>query len=223
MTAPTPQKTAQKVNKVLNEFGRSPLHGTVLANPKSLNASPEIVLAMVLDAVIKARPISHELTQKTLRRLIEADYHNIDVLYKSTWQDRTIVLQEGSYNRFREQCATNLGELAKLIVERYDGDLNNLLKLADGKIHKVRILMKEVRGMGDVAVEVFFNNVQSVWPSIAPCLDSRSLKTADEIGIGTDLDEIYNALEQDPIRMSWFANGLSEVRLEKRKEVVEEL
>lgn len=104
-----------------------------------------------------------------------------------------------------------------------DGDLNNLVKLADGKIHKARILMKEVRGMGDLAVEVFFNNVQSIWPSIAPCLDSRSLKTAAEIGIGTDLDEIYNALEQDPMRMSRFANGLSEVRLEKRQEVIEEL
>lgn len=104
-----------------------------------------------------------------------------------------------------------------------DGDLNNLLKLADGKIHKARILMKEVRGMGDVAVEVFFNNVQSVWPSIAPCLDSRNLKIADEIGIGTDLDEIYNTLEQDPMRMSQFANGLSEVRLEKRQGVIEEV
>lgn len=119
MSGHKPKEAAQKINKVLNEFGRSPLHGTVLADPNSLNASPEIVLAMVLDAVIKARPISHELTQKTLRKLIEADYHEIDVLSKSTWQDRTVVLQEGGYNRFREQCATNLGELAKLVVERY--------------------------------------------------------------------------------------------------------
>ncbi|KAJ5492440.1 hypothetical protein N7453_010537 [Penicillium expansum] len=200
MSGHKPKEAAQKINKVLNEFGRSPLHGTVLADPNSLNASPEIVLAMVLDAVIKARPISHELTQKTLRKLIEADYHEIDVLSKSTWQDRTMVLQEGGYNRFREQCATNLGELAKLVVERYGGP-----------------------GTGDVAVEVFFNNVQSVWPSIAPCLDSRNLKIADEIGIGTDLDEIYNTLEQDPMRMSQFANGLSEVRLEKRQGVIEEV
>ena len=77
--------------------------------------------------------------------------------------------------------------------------------------------------MGDLAVEVFFNNVQGIWPSIAPCLDSRSLKTAAEIGIGTDLGKIYNVLERDPVRMSRFANGLSEVRLEKRQDVIEEL
>ncbi|CAP95457.1 hypothetical protein N7489_000825 [Penicillium chrysogenum] len=223
MPAHTPKDAALKINKVLNEFGRSPLHGTELADPRSLKASPEIVLAMALDALIKARPISHELTQKTIKVLIEASYHDINVLSETTWEDRTMVLQDGGYNRYREQGATNLGELAKLVVERYDGDLNNLLKLADGKPHKARILLKEIRGMGDLAVEVFFNNVQSIWPSFAPSIDSRSLKTADEIGIGTDVDEIYNALEQDPMRMSWFANGLSEVRLERRQDVIEEL
>lgn len=82
-------------------------------------------------------------------------------------------------------------------------------------------MLKEVRGMGDLAVEVFFNNVQSVWPTIAPSVDSRSLKTAADAGMGTNLDEIYGVLEHDPVRMSWFANGLSEVRLEKRQEVIE--
>ncbi|CAI7652652.1 unnamed protein product [Penicillium glandicola] len=223
MSAHMPKEAALKIDKVLNEFGRSPLHGTALADPKSLKANPEIVLAMALDALIKARPISHELTQKTIRKLIEASYHDIDVLSNTSWQDRTMVLQEGGYNRYREQGATNLGELAKLVVEQYDGDLNNLHKKADGKIQKAKILLKDIRGMGDLAVEVFLNNVQSVWPSIAPTLDSRSLKTAAEMGIGTDLDQIYNVLEQDPMRMSWFTNGLSEVRLEKRQDVIENL
>ncbi|KAJ5120529.1 uncharacterized protein N7515_009917 [Penicillium bovifimosum] len=206
------KEIALKVDKVLNEFGRSPLHGTRLANPPTLDARPEIVLAMVIDALIKARPISHELTQKTIKTLIEADYHDIDVLSNSTWDDRTMVLEDGGYNRYREQCATNL-----------DGDLNNLLKQANGKPEKVKLLLKEVKGIGDLAAEVFLNNVQSVWPSIAPFIDSRSLKAADEIGIGTNLNQIYKILDQDPVRMSWFANGLSEVRLEKRQDVIEEV
>ena len=71
--------------------------------------------------------------------------------------------------------------------------------------------------MGDLGVELFFNNVQSVWPTIAPFLDSRSLKTADDLGIGTDLDAIYGVLQQHPEEMSMLANGLSTVRLEKKK------
>jgi hypothetical protein len=83
--------------------------------------------------------------------------------------------------------------------------------------------MKEIKGMGELAVEVFFNNVQSVWPAIAPFIDSRSLKTAVDVGIGDDLDYIYKTLGEDPVRMSWFANGLSEVRLEKKQDVIEEV
>ncbi|KAJ5178022.1 FAD dependent oxidoreductase [Penicillium coprophilum] len=217
----TSKEVALKIDKVLNEFGRSPLHGTTFAD--SPNSCPEMVLAMLMDALIKARPISHELTQKTIKELIKARYYDIDVLSNSTWEDRTMVLQAGGYNRYREQCATNLGELADLVVEKYEGDLNNLLLDAGCEINKVGRLLKEVKGIGDLAVEIFFNSVQSVWPSIAPSVDSRSLKTAAEIGIGTDLDEIYNALDRDPMRMSWFANGLSEVRLEKKQEVIQEL
>ncbi|KAJ5496929.1 FAD dependent oxidoreductase [Penicillium fimorum] len=179
MPAHMSKEVAVKIDKVLNEFGRSPLHGTVLVD--SLNPSPKIVLAMLLDALIKARPISHELTQKTIEKLIEVEYYDIDIL-------------------------SNNG----MLTLSTDGDLNNLLQDANCKIDKVGLLLKEVKGIGDLAVEVFFNSVQSVWPSIAPFVDSRSLKTAAEIGIGTDLDEIYNALDRDPMRMSWFANGLSE-------------
>lgn len=77
--------------------------------------------------------------------------------------------------------------------------------------------MKEIKGLGDLGVDLFFNNVQSVWPSIAPFLDGRSLRTAEEVGIGSDLDAIYAELEGDAIMMSRLANGLSAARLEKRK------
>jgi len=102
-----------------------------------------------------------------------------------------------------------------------DGDLNNLLKKADGRREKTRTLMKEIKGIGDLAVELFFDSVQSVWPSIAPFIDSRSLQTAKEVGIRADMDGIWNALHQDPKQMSWFANGLSVVRLEKRESAIE--
>lgn len=77
--------------------------------------------------------------------------------------------------------------------------------------------MKEFKGVGDLGVELFFDNVQSVWPSIAPFLDSRSLQTAEEIGISGDLNAIYRALGEEPEEMSLLANGLSTMRLEKKR------
>jgi hypothetical protein len=82
-------------------------------------------------------------------------------------------------------------------------------------------LIKEIKGIGELAVELFFDNVQSVWPSIAPFVDSRSLQTAEEVGIGANMQAVYSALDQDPKQMSWFVNGLSSVRLEKKQFAIE--
>ncbi|KAJ5098310.1 hypothetical protein N7532_005311 [Penicillium argentinense] len=211
-----------RIQTVINEYGHGPLGKTPMAGrepvPWPLKASPEVILAMVLDAMIKSRPISHDLSQRTINHLIEVGYHDIDKLHASTWEERTVVLREGGYNRYREQAATNLGNLADFVVKEYDGDLNNLLEAAGGKRDKIEILMKEIKGIGDLTVELFFNNVQAVWPSIAPFVDSRSLKTAGDVGIGSDIEAIYVALQRDPEQMSWFANGLSTIRLEKRQQ-----
>lgn len=91
------------------------------------------------------------------------------------------------------------------------------MRSAHGQRENVRASMKEIKGIGDLGVELFFDNVQSIWPSIAPFVDSRSLKTADEIGIGTDLGAIYGVLRHEPEEMSLLANGLSAVRLGRKQ------
>lgn len=119
-------------------------------------------------------------------------------------------------NVYLERCAHQCVCKTILICSCLDGDLNHLLQAAHGNRDDVRTRMMEIKGIGDLGVELFFNNVQSVWPEVAPFLDSRSLQTADEIGIGSDLDSIYDAVGHSPKDMSILANGLSTVRLEKK-------
>ncbi|KAB8257299.1 hypothetical protein BDV32DRAFT_127592 [Aspergillus pseudonomiae] len=209
-------KHRAKVQKAIDKLGRCPLDGTKIAQ-KPLTATPETLLAMVIDAMLKSRPISHDLTQRTITKVIDAGYHDIHKLGDSTWEERTMILKDGGYNRYREQGATNLGELAELVEGKYDGDLNNLLEEAHHNRDEVRQLIKEIKGLGDLGADLFFNNVQSVWPEIAPFVDKRSLKTAEQVGIGTDLDAIYADLKRDAMKMSRLANGLSAARLDKRQ------
>jgi hypothetical protein len=72
---------------------------------------------MIMDAMVKSRPIQHDLPQKTMNRLIEVGYHDVNKLSDSTWEERTDVLREGGYNRYREQGATNLGALAEFVQD----------------------------------------------------------------------------------------------------------
>ena len=107
-----------KAHKVIEEFGRAPLDGTPIAE-KPLKATPETVLAMAIDAMIKSRPISHDISQKTVNKILEVGYHKIEKLTESSWEERTMVLKDGGYNRYREQGATNLGNLADLVEGKY--------------------------------------------------------------------------------------------------------
>lgn len=107
------------IHSVIKDFGEPPLAGTTLGDSSQLKATPEVVLAMVIDALVKSRPISHNLTWKTTNQLINQDYHSIDVLSHTTWEERTDVLREGGYSRYREQCSTNLGALADIVTDKY--------------------------------------------------------------------------------------------------------
>ncbi|KAL4931601.1 uncharacterized protein BDV17DRAFT_256094 [Aspergillus undulatus] len=207
--------SGEKLQKTIEKYGRGPLEGTAIEE-KALTGSPDTILAMLMDAMLKSKPMSHELTDRTLRHLVEVGYHDIQKLGDASWEERAMVLKDGGYNRYREQGSTNLGKLVEFVNEKYDGDLNNLIKNANYDPQKARQLVKEVHGLGDLGVELFFNNVQSVWPSIAPFVDSRSLQTAEEAGLGTDLEAIYGDLEKDPVKMCKLANALSAARLDKR-------
>ncbi|KAL2006232.1 hypothetical protein VTN00DRAFT_9886 [Thermoascus crustaceus] len=214
------ESVSSKLRKTIADYGALPLQGTAVKEP--LKPEPETILAMVIDALLKSTRISHDLAQRAVNTVIEAGYHDIKKLSESTWDERVDVLARAGYNRYREQNATRLGDLAEWVIGEYDGDLNNLLKRADCKQQRVKSSIKEIKGLGDLGTDLFINNVQAVWPCLAPFLDSRSLKTAEEVGIGTDLDAIYAELGHDPVEMSKLALGLSNVRLEKKQGAIAE-
>jgi hypothetical protein len=112
-------------------------------------------------------------------------------------------------------------EIDRLTICTQDGDLNNLLKKAGDNPSQIRHLIREIKGFGDVAADLFCDDAQAVWHVLAPTIDHRSLDTAKEVGIGTDIEAIYGELGRDPVQMSRLARGLSAVRLSKHQADIE--
>lgn len=226
-----------KVNQLIDRYGSLPLSDTSISTP--LSVTPSTLLALLLNALLSSARISHELAARTVQRVIRAGYHDLPTLKQSTWQGRTEVLTEGGYTRYREKTATALGELAEFLSEKYgscasfppsppshvetdlyipviDGDLNNLLSRFKSA-QDVRKGLKEIKGLGDVGVDIFFNTAQGVCPTLAPFLDPRSAKTAEDIGVGSDVEKLWRQVGESPERMCRLAGALTFVRLNGRE------
>lgn len=106
-----------KLNAIMEAYGVLPLSDSGLIGAKE--SKPETILALVYMAMLTSARISHELAYKSVKCLLEAGYHDLKTLQKSTWQQRTEVLTEGGYTRYREKTATALGELADLVETKY--------------------------------------------------------------------------------------------------------
>lgn len=98
-----------------------------------------------------------------------------------------------------------------------DGDVNNLLKKADSSPSEIRKLLKEIKGIGNVGIDIFCDTAQQIWPCLAPFIDPRSIKTGQQCGLGEDVDTLWEATGKDPERMCRLAAALTTVRLEKKE------
>ena len=204
-----------KLDAILSAYGVLPLQDLGLDKPNE--ATPDTILALVLYAMLTSARISHRLAYRGVKTVIEAGYHKLETLNKSTWEERTVVLTEGGYTRYREKTATALGELAEFVEREYKGDLNNLLKRANSSPAKTRNHLQEIKGIGKVGVDIFFDTAQNVWPSLAPFIDPRSMETAERCGLSKDVNAIWEMVNKEPEEMCKLASALTIVRLEKKE------
>ncbi|KAL8812892.1 MAG: hypothetical protein Q9200_000674 [Gallowayella weberi] len=206
----------RKAEALLTKYGTLTVSDLGVSNPSS--PSPENIMALVYNAMLTSARIAHGLAFKSVKCLIEAGFQDIETLSKSSWKERTEVLTKGGYTRYREKTATALGDLAEFVGTKYDGDLNNLLSKANAEPARVRELVKEIKGIGNVGVDIFCDTAQGIWPCLAPFIDPRSMKTAKQCGLGEEIDDMWEAVGKDPEDMCRLAAALTTVRLEKKEQ-----
>ncbi|OTB12781.1 hypothetical protein K445DRAFT_32945, partial [Daldinia sp. EC12] len=204
-----------KIRQLISQYGELPLSQTDLSDLDK--ATPDTVLALLLNAMLSSSRISHALAAKTVDLVIKAEYHKLEVLKKSTWEERTEVLTQGGYTHYREKTATMMGNLAQLIEDKYEGDLNTILQLTSEDLAKIRAELKNIKGLGDVGINIFFDTVQHIWTCLAPFVDPRSLKTAKEIGIGDNVQGLWKEVSEDPEQMCRLAAALTKLRLDGKE------
>jgi endonuclease III len=149
-----------------------------------------LVLSLLLSARIRASVAVaaaralHEDRLDSARRMADAD-----------WQQRVDALGRGGYRRYDERTATQLGDGAELLTERWGGDLRRLHQEAHGDTGELRRLLQEEPGVGPAGADIFLREAQRVWPEVAPYLDDKALAGAQRLGLPKDPDKLTKLAE----------------------------
>ncbi|KAA6429209.1 MAG: hypothetical protein FRX49_00605 [Trebouxia sp. A1-2] len=90
-----------------------------------------------------------------------------------------------------------LNQTAKVVLDKYKGDLDNLRKEAKHDPVKERELVKAFKGFGEVAVNIFCREAQEAWEELFPFADDRTLKLAAEHGLPDDAAKLAELVDND--------------------------
>ncbi|MGI5336200.1 endonuclease [Streptomyces sp. CA-181903] len=137
-----------------------------------------LVLACLLSARIRA-----SVAVATARCLADAGLKDPRRMADATWQRRVDALGAGGYRRYDERTATQLGEGAELLLDRYGGDVRRMRAAADGDPGRLPEILQEIPGLGPAGASIFLREVQGVWPELLPYLDDKALQGAARLGL----------------------------------------
>ena len=115
-------------------------------------------------------------------------------------------LGRAGYRRYDERTATQLREMAQLVIDRYGGDLRRLAEGAEKDSERAGALVQEVKGIGPTGAAVFLREVQAVWPWVRPYLDDRARAGARRIGLPDESARLADLVA--PADLARFAAGL---------------
>ncbi|MFZ4153158.1 endonuclease [Streptomyces pseudogriseolus] len=191
-------------------------HGETYAHEAGItlrNTPQPLYRLLVLAHLLSAR-IRGSVAVATARALHEAGLRDPRRMAAADWQERVDALGRGGYRRYDERTATQLGEAAELLLDRWGGDLRRLRAEADGDVDELRRLLQEFPGVGPSGAAIFLREVQSVWPEAAPLVDAKALQGARRLGLPEDPDRLLGlAGRTEPAVLS---SALVRAALDKR-------
>jgi len=185
-------------------------HGRTFADEAGIALTDEpapLFQLLVLAQLLSAR-IGAGIAIAAARKLNEAGWTTPQRLRDASRPRVVASLGRAGYRRYDERTATQLREMADLVLDRYGGDLRRLGEAAGEAVESAARLVQQVKGIGPTGAAVFLREVQLIWPWVRPYLDDRARAGASRVGLpaGGRLAELV-----EPDDLARFAAGLVRV------------
>ena len=163
-------------------------YGTTYADEAGIQLAdePAPLFQLLLLAQLLSARIGAGVAVATARELFAAGWTSPARLRDAGRGAVVRALGRGGYRRYDERTATQLREMATLVLERYAADLRGLARAAGEDPARAAELVQEVKGIGPTGAAVFLREAQAVWPWVRPFLDGRARDGARRLGLPDD-------------------------------------
>lgn len=165
------------------------VHGETFADALGIDLGRGGATALfqwLVASMLFAKRIRAAVALRAAAALFRQGWTTPEALAAATWEDRTFVLNQAGYARYDESTSRRLADMAQALRTAYGGDLRRLRRAARREPEEERRLLKAFKGIGDVAVDIFWREVQGVWRELYPFADRRALAAARALGLGDD-------------------------------------
>ncbi len=163
-----------------------------------LKDTPALLYQLLVLATLLSARISAGVAVAAARELFAAGFTTPRMMRDATWQQRVDALGRGHYRRYDERTSAMLGDGATLVLDRYSGDMRRLGEQGGYEPAKLRTLLTEVPGIGNVGADIFLREAQAVWPKLRPFVDKRVAEGARRLDLPTSPDALLNVVRRVP-------------------------
>lgn len=167
-------------------------HGRTFADEAGvrLRDTPGPLYQLAVVSMLSSIRIRANIAVAAARELFAAGWRTPARMADATWQQRIDALGRAHYVRYDESTSTALGNGARLILDRWHGDLRKLRAEAGHDPGRIRELLQELPRIGPVGAEIFCREAQGVWPELRPSFDRRARDGAARLGLPASPDEL---------------------------------
>lgn len=166
--------------------------GTTYAEDAGIRLAdkPMPLFELLTLCMLSSKPIDAAIAGDAARELFRAGLRTPRAVLDADRSDMIKAFGRAHYVRYDESSATRLTDIAKSVVDEYDGDLRKLEGADDHDAAAVTRALKRFKGIGDTGADIFLREVQDTWTWVRPYFDSRAMTAARALGLPTDSEEL---------------------------------
>jgi endonuclease III len=152
--------------------------------------TPSALYRWLCAATLLSARIGAGAAMQAAQALAEQGWTTAQKMAAATWEQRTRTLNQAGYARYDESTSRMLGDTARMLLEKYQGDLRRLRDAAERDPERERALLKECKGIGEVGADIFCREAQIAWDELFPFADRRALEAAGRLGLEDDAEKL---------------------------------